>query len=470
MALLLLLLPAVLQGCGDPSQGGDCDRLLGEEKYERVLQVCGSPFHRSSARLGLAGFNMLDLVESTEPPGSVVTLLELTPGNVTEKRLHVAGAAEEVREPVNGNEAFALLVSAYLGLAVTMEEYLDNGATGPGPFTNASCPASAVPLDDFIFDCEVEGATGLTPRLGATLQIQQSVPPNFQVVATEGSVAGRTFSVVCTDVANSGDAAHCDDAPPGSAQVFDDPDGSGRLATPQSADRDEVVLDLHLADPVNMVVQMNGLELPFALDPARAPRMDNFLGEGDPAGEFTIGVAGYLGLLTTAEQTLTSSSGTEGGGSQTVTDNVNAVRDLLDNGAPCIAQNDPAGAALINLLYAVYASAPGTAANPAAGLSDFTPNNIATNAEVQEAEDGGVVFPVTVNAADFVFVQPIGFKLLYPIALPATGFDVGNATPRMDEADPDFRGEFENVPRLAPEASPAGDGRVTFAELSCARK
>ncbi len=69
----------------------------------------------------------------------------------------------------------------------------------------------------------------------------------------------------------------------------------------------------------------------------------------------------------------------------------------------------------------------------------------------------------------FIFREPIGFKFLYPIAVPANGFDVSNATPRVDEAAAAFRTEFENIPRLAPGGSEADDGDITFLELSCAR-
>ncbi|MEE8433766.1 MAG: hypothetical protein V3S64_03170, partial [bacterium] len=415
---------------------------------------------RASAMLGLAGFSMLDLIESEAPPRKIVKLLGLEPENVTEKRLLIAGAAIEVRDAESGNQAFALLVSAYLGLAVSVAEYLDNGA------------GSAMALDDVIEDSEVEDATGLTSRSGATLEFFQGSPiPFFQIV-----INTTPYLVVCGDYPTQPleDSSEeeptdiiCDGFPPGTTSLFDDSDGSGRLDTanlPAPAVPEGGSPTLSGVSPVNLVVQMGDLLLPIAVNQAKLARMESFLGGEDPDGEyFTIGVSGYLDLLQAASDKLAEFSGSEGGDS-IISENINATRSLLDNGGDCLAGDDAAGAALLDLLFAIYDSAPGTVRNPEPELVDFTFKNIAANSQL---EAGGVQVPL--SPEQFIFRAPIGFKFLYPIAVPANGFDVSNATPRVDEAAAAFRTEFENIPRLAPGGSEADDGDITFLELSCAR-
>ncbi len=445
---LLLLIVFVLQGCGQPSEGADCDQRLGEEKYEEVLEYCSNPFHRASAMLGLAGFSMLDLIESEAPPRKIVKLLGLEPENVTEKRLLIAGAAIEVRDAESGNQAFALLVSAYLGLAVSVAEYLDNGA------------GSAKALDDKIADREVEDATGLTNRSGATLEFFEGSPtPLFQIVAND-----TPYLVVCdADFVEP----FCDGFPSGTTELYNDSNGSGRLDSanlPAPAFPDGGGPVLSAVSPVNLVVQMGDLALPIAVNQKKLTRMESFLGGEDPDSEnFTIGVSGYLDLLQAASDKLAAFSGSEGGDS-IISENINATRTLLDNGGDCLAEDDPAGAGLLNLLFAIYDSAPGTVRNPEPELADFTFKNFATNSEL---EAGGVEVPF--SPEQFIFTAPIGFKFLYPVAVPVSGFDVSNATPRVDKAAAAFRTEFENIPRLAPDGSEADDGNITFLELSCAR-
>ena len=430
----------MLAGCQEPRYAADCEQLLAEEKFGEVLVSCDNPLHRSSAHLGLAGFNLLDLATSTQPPGDVNQLLGLTTANITAKRQRLALAAEEVRYPATTGQAFALLISAFLGLAVTITEYLDGD------------------LDGDVTQAEITQATGMTQTTGSALDFSVPGTPYFQVV-----VGGTPYLVICLDALSP---PLCNNLPPGLIKVFDDADGSGKLSDPEpafSADRSTVAAQLTTANPVNLLVQMGELQFPIVLDPVKVARMENFLGAGDPPpADFSIGVVGYLDLLSLANLVLTASSGATGSGGTEITADINAVRNRLDNGATCFSTLDPAGAALLDLLYTIYTSAPGTVATPVPDPAVFTTFNIISEAS---ATGGGVSIPV--DPTVFAFTNPIGFKFLYPTEVPVPSFDVTKATPRIDQAAASFREAFENIPRLAPAAAIAGDGKVSIVELFC---
>ncbi|MCZ6531508.1 MAG: hypothetical protein O7A08_00935, partial [SAR324 cluster bacterium] len=182
-AALLLGLALALQAC-QPSEEASCDQLLGEGKYNDVLAQCDNPADRASAYLGLAGFDFVALAESTAPPGDIVALLGLTADNITEKRQLLEQATSEVRVPGSGAQASALLLSAFLGLAVIVAEFLDNGGGVVG---------GATALDDVVDESEIVEATGITTGVAAALQFSPAAaPPYFQVVS------GNTpYTLIC---------------------------------------------------------------------------------------------------------------------------------------------------------------------------------------------------------------------------------------------------------------------------------
>jgi len=435
-----------LAGCAPPKQAHDCQQLLGEEKYAQVLEDCENPELRASAYLGLAGFDLFQFIDSTAPPGSVVGLLGLTPANIDAKRAYLVNAVEEVRNPRTGPEAFALLVSSFLGLATAVEDFLDNGADG-----------AATALDDTITQDEVDAATGMTFNGTATLNVFPAPTGHFATV-----VNGAPYTMVCGDLPTP----LCDDTTGTLTQVYDDPDGDGILDT--SSPNPAVIPDLSTAAPVGLVVQLGDLALPFSLDPVRTVEMEAFLGFGGTA-DFPVGVFGYLGLLDDALAYL-------GGAQSDLAEGIDALRDQLDNGGTCLPTLDPVNGAsaetLLDILYDIYAAAAGTALNPATGETDYSAWNVVAGLDLS-----GVGGPATIASTDFVFAPtPIGFKFLYPTADGLGGYDDTQATPRVGDGFTypatgslaAFAEEFENIPRLAPAAATAGDGRVSFVELLCA--
>ncbi|MCZ6843985.1 MAG: hypothetical protein O7G32_14300, partial [SAR324 cluster bacterium] len=351
-----------------------------------------------------------------------------------------------VRVPGSGAQASALLLSAFLGLAVIVAEFLDNGGGVVG---------GATALDDVVDESEIVEATGITTGVAAALQFSPAAaPPYFQVVS------GNTpYTLICVDVT----VPLCDNDPVGTVQVFDDADGSGRLDTgalpAPSLDQATVIANLASADPVSLVVHMTDLQFPVAIDPDKTGALENFLGAGVPAGNFAFGVTGYLDLITTATDTLAS------GGFPEIDDQINAVQSQIDNGGDCLAVTDPAGAALFDLMFAIYSAAPGTLADPAVGQTNFGLNSHTSGAALTA---GGTSFPVGINPANFIFEVPIGFKFLYPLSSLGGGFDLSNATPRIDATLQAFSDQFEFIPKLAPAAATDGDGQISIVEVMCA--
>lgn len=441
----------LLAACGRPTQSADCDQLLGEERYQEVLDSCGNPLQRASAHLGLAGLNTFDIINSTETVGNVVNLLGLTTSNITEKRQRLILAVEEVRSPATGGEAFALLMAAYLGLAVTISEYLDNGS-------------GATALDDNISDSESRAATGLDT---GTVDFN-AVPDTTQVYQIVSG--GTAYNITC-----GGDASVpiCDQAG-GTVNVYDETDGSGQLDTgalpATSLDQAAVILNVTTADPANLVVLLRSLDYPISIDPTKSGRLTNFLGDGDADQEFAIGVTGFLDLLDVADAVLFPSGSGEISG---ISEQITAVRNKIDNGGDCLSSGsttDIAAAALMDMWYDIYSAAPGTAANPLPNLTDYTNYNIVGFSSFSAAniplyrDDTGTF---NIDPTGYNFASDLGMKFLYPISLPATSFVLSNTTPHIDNADADFQTEFEDIPQLAPAAATAGDGTITFLEVLC---
>jgi len=61
----------------------------------------------------------------------------------------------------------------------------------------------------------------------------------------------------------------------------------------------------------------------------------------------------------------------------------------------------------------------------------------------------------------------MGYKMLYPKMDGLMMFNRNQATPRIDQTPANFQADFETLPRIAPNASQAGDGAVTMIELIC---
>ena len=451
----MLALGAVLllAACGQPTQSADCDQLLGEERYQEVLDSCGSPLQRASAHLGLAGLNIFNIINSTETAGNVVNLLGLTTSNITEKRERLILAVEEVRSPATGAEAFALLMGAYLGLAVTMAEFLDNGS-------------GATALDDNIADSESRAATGLgTVTVTVAFNAVSGATPVYQITSS-----GTAYNITC-----GGDASApiCDQTG-GTVNVYDKTDGAGQLDTAApptvSVDQATVRTNLATADPANLVVLLQSLDYPITVDSTKSARLTNFLSQGDADQEFAIGVIGFLDLLDVATAVLFPSGS---GGISGISDQISAVRNKIDNGGDCLSSGDAtdvSAAGVMDLWYAIYSAAPGTTANPLPNLTDYTTYNIVNYTSLS---GGGVtMYPdstgtLNINPTGYFFANNLGIKFLYPISLPATSFVLGNTTPHIDNADADFQFKFEDIPNIAPAAATAGDGTITFLEVLC---
>ncbi|MCZ6647429.1 MAG: hypothetical protein O7B79_14470, partial [SAR324 cluster bacterium] len=57
---------------------------------------------------------------------------------------------------------------------------------------------------------------------------------------------------------------------------------------------------------------------------------------------------------------------------------------------------------------------------------------------------------------------------LYPLSSLGGGFDLSNATPRIDATLQAFSDQFEFIPKLAPAAATDGDGQISIVEVMCA--
>ena len=429
MSRLLLLALALwlgLAGCGG---GGtvDCPQLLGDGAYAAVLEECAGPYERAAAHLGLAGFYLLDLTETDPDQPFIVEALGLTLQNINTKRIRVNQAVNEVRNPANGSEAFALLVGAFLGLSATVTQYLDNGV-------------GATALDEDYADSEITAATGMSVVAGDfQVDVANAAPPShFSVL-----VDGVPYIADC-----SGDAILplCDPA-----AIFDDPDGSGMLNgnTPAAP-------DLSTATATNLVTQITSLLMPITLVADKVATMREFLGQGNPAGTFDIGILGYLDHMDVAIDIVAGE-----GQTTVISEHVDTVRNLLDNGGTCLTG---APADLLDALAPIYTSAAGTNANPVpdnAAADYFKDYNVPANLDL------AALSIASLDPANYVFTTTeIRFKFIYPTQ-PLGGYSIAQATPRVDQADSTFALHFEAIPELAPSQSTALDGYVTYLELLC---
>jgi hypothetical protein len=157
---------------------------------------------------------------------------------------------------------------------------------------------------------------------------------------------------------------------------------------------------------------------------------------------------------------------------------VDKLRAKLDNGAACFKEGatDPkktAAAIPLNILYAIYLSAAGTAARAAPSDGNYTPFNIVSAADLDLDGDfvsddpSGSLVP---DGTKYEFgggKLKMGYKVLYPLVDGLNLFDRAQATPRIDAAHEAFRNSFELLPRVAPNAAKAGDGKVDLIELLC---
>lgn len=438
--LLLLALVPGLAGCGGGGTGKiDCPQLLRDGDYGEVLEACAGPYERAAAHLGLAGFYLLDLTETDADQPFIVSALGLTLENINAKRILVNQAVNEVRDPTNGSEAFALLVSAFLGLSTTMTQYLDNGA-------------GATALDEAYAESEITEATGMSAAAG-----------DFQV-DTANAAPPSHFSVLVDGVPYIADCSGSDPSPNrcsgGTTAIYEDPDGSGIL----NGNAPAAGIDLSTATQANLVTQITNLLMSITLVQDKVATMREFLGQGNPSGTFDIGVLGYLDLMDLANDLVAGE-----GETTVVSENVDAVRSRLDNGGTCLdtITGSTAASDLLNALAPMYTAAAGTLANPVpadAATDYFKDYNVPANLDLAAL---GIA---SLDPANYVFTTTeIRFKFIYPTTQPLpSGYDMTQATPRVDQADGTFTLNFEAIPELAPSGSTALDGYVTYLELLCA--
>jgi hypothetical protein len=240
------------------------------------------------------------------------------------------------------------------------------------------------------------------------------------------------------------------------------------------------------------MVMLLDFDLPITIDEAKLDRLDSFLGEGtlDPnfpeqnPGLFPIGLLGYLRLLDLANARLVEGAGgeleSEESAQSTLDDTVDALRAKLDNGAACFKPEAADALKLIaaiplNLLYGIYRAAPGTERLPVPSPEDYTAYNIVgreildSNGDTFVDSDPKKTLRVPVGS-DYAFgtgTLSMGFKLLFPTQPNMGSFNRAFATPRIDQTPDLFRKNFEFIPRVAPNAAQAGDGRVDIIELIC---
>ncbi len=443
--LFLLALAFGLAACGGGGTGKlDCPQLLSDGDYTEVLDECAGPYERAAAHLGLAGFNLISLTDTTADDPFIVQALGLTLENINAQRIRVNQAVDEVRDPTNGSEAFALLVSALLGLSTTTTQYLDNGV-------------GATALDEDYDDTEIESATGMSAAAGVFAAAVAATPPtaasDFAVI-----VGGVPYITDCS-ADGTGSPNQC-----GGAAIFDDTDGSGILNGNAAA---APAPDLSTATRANLVAQVTNLLMPVTLVADKVATMREFLGQGDPAGTFAIGILGYLDLMDLANDLLAGE-----GETTVISEQVDSVRNQLDNGGDCLDTLTGSSVAsdLLNALAPMYTTAAGTLANPVpdgAATDYYKDVNFSTDATLTALLQltTGVA---SLDAADYVFpTTELGFRFVFPTSQPLGGYDMTQATPRVDQADSTFALHFEAIPELAPSESTALDGYVTYLELLC---
>jgi hypothetical protein len=454
VALAVALAP--LGGCSEARTRVDCDQLLSREKYDDVIKHCDNPYQRASAYLGKAGFDTFALVDQIRAlhKAEIAKLLGLTTANVNEKRLLINQAIDAVQTPHGGNQAFALLMASFLGLAVTTAQFLDNGAGGK------------VALDDILDQSEIDAAIQLSPPAVPALTVWgSSVPAYFSAIS-----GGKPYTLDCT-----ADPSVLKCSGPGTL-VYDDADGSGRIAAGAgvSLDQAAVLAGAGSASASGYAVQFADLILPFSLSAATAEPVSSFLGGTNPNGTFNIGLGAYLAYLHTADAELAAAGGSTGG--TDITPQIDALIAKLDNGAdPAVCASTAALNAAptffldtMDALQAIYAQATGTSRRPAPanpGAGAYAPYNFVDQAN----------FDITVSAnfpfwpaGAYAFPAGVRYRILYPKVSGLGAFTLAQATPRIDEADAAFISQFENIPLFSRAGSPANDGRVNILEVLCA--
>jgi len=455
-ALLAAAVPLLaLLGCA-PTQKADCDQLLYQTKYQQVLKDCPNPYQRASAYLGLGGFNFTTLANSPSSTVNIVTVLGLTPSNVTTRRQYIEKAVEEVNPPDGVGQAFALLMSAFLGLGAATEEYLD------------------LNLDGTITQVEINTVVGAVPAVPLVETVGPAAP-YFSVV-----VNGKPYLLNCTADAVPPICTHP------ATLVFDDPDGSGRLTTAvssgaESADKAQVLAGIGAATSVGYPLEVIVASPPFTFNASATQILPDFLGAGTPQSRFRFGISGYLQAILLANSAFTTGGGQSGG--NIVTQQIDTLVAKFDNGAPasCLASSLPAplvpfAATMLGYLAALdnmYVAATGTTANPVpagAGASYFMTQNIVSSS-IKTPLDAAFGPAITVPAIPTaLYGFPGGsvnsYKMFYTTAPPAPVFNADTATPRVDQAFGVFPSQMDATPVFAPNI--AGDGKVSFFELLCA--
>jgi hypothetical protein len=459
LALLCLALAgAPLAGCqGEARNPVDCDQLLNERKYDDVIDHCDNPYQRASAYLGLAGFDVFVLLDSAADPGNVVAVLGLTAANIDSKRILINKAVSAVKKPKDGSQAFALLVASFLGFAVTVEQFLDNGASGA---------ATAL---DYIFD-PAEIAQALDPQINVPALLV-APPPTDYFTAVQG---GTAYTLNCTaDV--SGNV--CDDDP--ETLVYQDPTGAGILDTaspPAEALSKSSVLLAVAGLNAGYPVQILDLALPYGFGPAAQNGVTDFLGSGGVGGVFDIGLGAYLQYLRTADNALAEFGGSVPG-QTAISEDINALVSQFDNGGLRASDGGAcaSGDAVATLLTAsgvsglenVYAAAAGTLGSPAPGSVPggyYNSRNLVAETGVASAPAFSTFAAIPVGTA---FAALNRYKVLYPKAAGLLGFDATQATARADEGFTAFVSEFENIPLILPALPTANDGQLNVIELLC---
>jgi hypothetical protein len=476
---LPLVLAAVLVwglvcgGCAPLAQS-DCDQLLQDHQWQTVLDTCKDPYDRSSAYLALGGFDLITLYDQIQADGGSLTALGiiqafgLTTSNISTKRQYLEQATLAVGQPEDSAEAFALLVSAAMGMTVSSIEFLDNGMGGTALDGVFSAPEAKAALG-------VTGPSG-TNNIGGKFATLSSgtLAGSFYL---SGVLNGTPYVFACGDIVlGAGAEPWCDNNPAGTLQVNSDNDtvtsqGYGSGAGFQGASAGTP--SLQNATPVSLVVQLTTFTLQYALNPNQVPTAHAFTGSGNASHGFAIGLEGYLSYLETA-QTILTQSGSDQGTQNTLSDAIDGFKGQLDNGAACIVTLDANLATALDSIYPIYAAAIGTVGNPMPSgtvpSSFFQSFNQVAGLDLTSL---GLTLPVAISGASFIFGQPfggsvtsLGTRFLYPTQAGLSSFDPVHATPRIDQTPVAFQQAFEAM-ALAPNASPARDGVVSYAELLC---
>jgi hypothetical protein len=465
---------ALLAAACAPVQETDCDQLLADRKYAKVIKTCDDPSALGMAYLGLAGFDFIDFL-AADDPNDIAGLLELDESNVSLKRELINQAIRTLVPADSSKQAFILLLASFLGLSVTNSEFLDNGAGGADAF------------DNDISGEEVEAATGLVVEDPAP-----AVPFGLDSSATYAVVTGGAPYVAdCgTDDVPAGVVPYCDTLAQLESRADTGAEDGAGLTDPALGSA-LAVADVTAATSANRIVMLLGLDLPITYDVDKLERLNSFLGVGTldedfPAENpelFPIGVLGFLELTEYANLKLIefAGGGTEGGEmpESTLGTAIDDIRARLDNGAACFKESatDPlkiAAAVPLDILYAVYLAAPGTEQADVPGDLDFSTYNIVPHSELDSNSDnltddvGAFAVP---NGADYEFgdqlLLEMGYKVLHPTVVPLGSFDRNFATPRVDETPSAYRTDFEFLPHLAPGAAASLDGTVEMVEVIC---